>query len=275
MPKMTRSIPPALAPLVEQLELEHPAMVTVPQIAELIARTRMRTPTRVAIQRLAERGWLLPTGVRGVWEFAPGARAGACSDGDPFLPVRAVLAARPDVPADERPCVALGSALWLHDLADRAPEVPEVAVSETGTVSIPLRRLCRVVRFSAHVPPVRMRGGLLVQSPATALVHMAHRPRHVRSWASVLESLARIVAASDEAQILAELAGRPHATRVRLAYLLSGVAPALAGRLGATPRGKVWFGPRGVLRRHDARLQVADTVLPVAPGTLASLTGVS
>ncbi len=250
-------------------------MVPVPQIAALMARTAMRTPTRVAIQRLAERGWLLPTGIRGVWEFAPGARAGPFSDGDPFLPVRAVLAAGPDVPADARPCVTLGSALWQHDLADRAPDVPEVAVPETGMVSIPLRRLCRVVRFSARVEPVQLRGGLLVHAPATILVHLAHRPRHVRSWASVLENLARLLAASDEAQIHAELEGRPHATRVRLAYLLSGVAPALAGRLGATPRGKVWFGPRGLLRRHDAQLQVADTVLPVAPGTLAALPDVS
>jgi hypothetical protein len=52
-----------------------------------------------------------------------------------------------------------------------------------------------------------------------------------------------------------------------------GVAPALAGRLGALPRGKVWFGPRRPLRRHDARLNVADTVLPVAPHTLLPTRG--
>jgi len=266
---MVRSIPPALAPLVEQLELERPSIVSVRQIAELIARTAMRTPTRVAIQRLAERGWLLPTSVRGVWEFAPGERAGAFSDGDPLLPLRAVLAAGPDTSGEHRPSVALGSALWLHDLADRAPDTPEVAIPDSAPVSIPLRRLCRVVHFSAHVPPVRKRGGLPVHTPATILVHMAHRPRDVRSWGSVLENLARLVAAADEPQIHAELAGRPHATRVRLAYLISGVAPALAGRLSATRRGKVYFGPRGSLRHHDARLNVADTVLPVAPGTLA------
>ncbi len=270
MPSLIRSIPPSLAPLVEQLELERPTTVSVRQITELIARTEMRTPPRVAIQRLAARGWLLPTGIRGVWEFAPGERAGAFSDGDPLLPVRAVLAAASSKSPAHQPSVALGSALWLHDLADRAPEIPEVAIPDKATVSAPLARLCRVVHFSAQVPPVRKRGGILVHTPATILVHLAHRPRDVRSWAGVLDALGRLVAAADEQQIHEELEGRPHATRVRLAYLLSGVAPALASRLGATPRGKVWFGPRRALRHHDARLNVADTVLPVSPRALSS-----
>lgn len=267
---MARSIPASLAPLVELLELERPTPLSVRQIAELIARTEMRTPTRVAIQRLAARGWLLPSGIRGVWEFAPGERAGAFSDGDPLLPVRAVLAAAGSASPRHLPSVALGSALWLHDLADRAPDIPEVAIPEKTAVSAPLARRCRVVHFSARVPSVRKRGGILVHTPATILVHLAHRPRDVRSWAGILEVLGRLVAAADEQQIHTELEGRPHATRVRLAYLLSGVAPALADRLRATPRGKVWFGPRRPLRHHDARLNVADTVLPVSPRTLSS-----
>jgi predicted transcriptional regulator of viral defense system len=269
---MTRSIPQALAPLVEQLELERPSVVSVQQITELIARTAMRTPPRVAIQRLAARGWLLPTGVRGVWEFAPGERAGAFSENDPLMPVRAMLTMGASKDAKQHPTVALGSALWLHDLADRAPDTPEVAIPEHRVVPASLTRLCRVVRFSAQVPPVIKRG-VPVHTPATILVHLAHRPRDVRSWAGILETLGRLVEAADEQQIHRELAGRPHATRVRLAYLLSGVAPALAGRLGALPRGKVWFGPRRPLRRHDARLNVADTVLPVAPHTLLPTRG--
>ena len=39
----------------------------------------VRTATRTVATRLRERGWLLPTGQRGVWEFAPAAVAGAYS----------------------------------------------------------------------------------------------------------------------------------------------------------------------------------------------------
>jgi len=48
---MTRPIPPTLAGVLELLELERPVTVTT--------------------ERLAERGWLLKTGVRGVWENGP------------------------------------------------------------------------------------------------------------------------------------------------------------------------------------------------------------
>jgi hypothetical protein len=35
------------------------------------------------------------------------------------------------------------------------------------------------------------------------------------------------------------------------------------------PGHKVWFGPRGPLRHHDATWNVADTVLPIRPTDLA------
>jgi predicted transcriptional regulator of viral defense system len=279
---MTRSSPPSLAPLIEQLELDRPDAVSVAQVADIIARTKMTTPPRLAIQRLAQRGWLLRTGVRGVWEFAPAERAGAISSHDPLLPLQAALLASANRGGHERardqmhddthkaangPAVALGSALWLHDLVDRAPQTPEVAVPPRAAVSNALDRLCRVIRFRANLPPVR-KHGLPVHSPATVLVHLAHRPSDVRSWASVLDNLSRIIGAADETDVLAELKDRPNATRVRLAYLLSGVAPALADRLNAVPTGKVWFGPRRRLRRHDARLNIADTMLPISPADL-------
>ena len=75
------------------------------------------------------------------------------------------------------------------------------------------------------------------------------------------------------ADIDAELAGRPRSVRVRLAYLTQGVAPDLAERLvppddGGRAAPKVWFGPRGSLKRHSARFSVADTVLPFDPASL-------
>ena len=37
--------------------------------------------------------------------------------------------------------------------------------------------------------------------------------------------------------------------------------------------GKVWFGPRGPLRRHHAALEMADTILPMSPGDLPPIQG--
>ena len=43
------------------------------------------------MHRLARLGWLLPTPVRGTWEFAPAEHAGAIPDADPLLPLKALL----------------------------------------------------------------------------------------------------------------------------------------------------------------------------------------
>jgi hypothetical protein len=52
----------------------------------------VRWPADVAIRRLREHGWLLDLATRGVWEFAPAARAGAYGSGDPLVELRATLA---------------------------------------------------------------------------------------------------------------------------------------------------------------------------------------
>lgn len=59
---------------------------------------------------------------------------------------------------------------------------------------------------------------------------------------------------------------------MRAAYLLSGLRLDLAEQLQSASKGKVWFGPRGPLLRHDYRWQVADTLLPFDPRTLPSVT---
>jgi hypothetical protein len=262
---MTRSIPPALAGIVAMLELERPLTVTPARMQELIARAGATTPARVAIQRLAERGWLLPTGVRGVWEFAPAERAGPITEGGALLTVRAVLDANPD----QQIALALGSALWLHDLGDRAPEIPEVAIPRGVRATSTLATRCRVVHHDVRLPPQIVQG-VPVHRPATVLVHLAHRPSDVRSWVGILERLRDLARIADPAEVATELKGRPHSTQVRLAYLLEGV-PEGERYSGVHPSGKVWFGPRGRLRRHNARWNVADTVLPFAPKELAQL----
>jgi len=262
---MTRSIPPTLAPILGLLELERPITISRRQMEDLVRQAGVDWPVNVVIQRLSVHGWLNETEARGVWEFLPAERAGAFSNGDPLLTLRAALEADPSVPV----ALALGSALWQLDLADRRPDVPEVAFPPRNHIPAAIRRSYRVVRHETHLPPLRLRG-IPVHSPATVLVHLATRPTDVRSWASVLEGLPGLVSAAEEPDIRTEVEGRTHATQVRLAYLLSGFAPELVERLRVQPRGKVWFGPRGPLRRHDSRWNIADTILPFSPYELRS-----
>lgn len=265
---VTRSIPPSYGPLLAELELEAPDVVTMSDLTELVERTGIGTEPRVVAARLRERGWLLPTGTRGVWEFAPAAHAGPIGHGDVYLPLRSALAGRPTLDA----AVCLASAMRAHGLAERAPDRLEVAVPTGTSVPEGLRRRTRVVMFEALLPPRRL-GGVPVHGPATILVHVAARPADVRGWGAVAETLVELVAGSELTDIDRELAGRPRSVRVRLAYLLQGVARDLADRLLAPDEGgrtapKVWFGPRGPLKRHSTRFSVADTLLPFDPAEL-------
>lgn len=263
--RMARPIPAHLAPLVEQLELDRPQIVTLDQLAEMMRALGIRGAPRRAAFRLREHGWLLPTGVRGAYEFAPAERAGPISEGDALLGMRAILAENPALPV----AAALGTALALQNITDRTPDIPELALPMAQTTPRPLRRAeVRILHFDWTLPTQRIRG-VPVHRPATVLVHLAHRPSDVRSWAAMLEVLPDIVAAATQDEIAKELRGRPHATHVRLAYLTQSVAPALASALGITPAGKVWFGRRGPLLQHDAVWNVADTILPFAPKALS------
>jgi predicted transcriptional regulator of viral defense system len=262
----TRRLSKALAPVVAELELNQPVVVTMDDLREILARVRSHTPPHVAAQRLRQQGWLLRTWRRGVWEFAPGAHAGAVGHGDPFLPLRAALAAHP-VPGA---AVALTSALWAHGLAPRAPERLEIAIAPEASVPATLRHAGRTVRFSASLEPTVV-SGVPVHRLETVLVHMTARPGHVRSWGLIGEVLPDLVDEVDRDAVRTELAGRPSAVSARLAYLIQALDAELADEL-AVGRGKVWFGPRGPLRRHSQRFEVADTLLPFDPAELTPAT---
>jgi hypothetical protein len=262
-----RSIPRGLASLVELMELERPNLITLEQMQEMIVRAGIAgTPNKV-VYRLTQHGWLLRTGIAGVYEFAPADRAGAFSQADALFELRAVIAKRPNLQI----AAALNTALFYLNIADRAPDVPEVAVSKNaGRHEIPLglQHTHRVLRFNSILPP-RLIQGIPVHQPATILIHAAERPGQVRSWGALLELLPIINDEATVEEVSAELTGRTHATKVRLAYLLQSVNPDLARKLDIQPAGKVWFGPRASLKRHDARWNVADTVLPFSPRGLA------
>src|SRR5262245_64940489 len=98
------------------------------RLDELVRSAGIRTKTRTVAARLRERGWLLPTGQRGVWEFAPAATAGAYSRNDPLTPLRAFLAQRPTA----RCALTFQAAAWAHSLADRVPVRIEIAAATTA-----------------------------------------------------------------------------------------------------------------------------------------------
>ncbi len=266
--RLTRTIPPSLSPILTELELEATQVVSLAEIAELVKRAGIGTEPRVVADRLRKLGWLLPTETAGVWEFAPAAHAGPIGHGDPFLELRAALAARPSLDA----AVCLSSALAANRLADRAPDRLEVAVPTGRPIPQGLRRAARVVVFDANLAPEQSLG-VPVHRPATVLVHLAARPADVTGWGAIADVLVELVDVVTPADIDAEVAGRPRSVQVRLAYLTQGVAPDLAERLvppseGGRSAPKVWFGPRAGLKRHSSRFSVADTLLPFDPARL-------
>src|SRR5664280_2847162 len=99
---MTRTIPPSLSPILTDLELDAPQVVTLAELATLATSAGVATEPKMVADRLRKLGWLLPTGTAGVWEFAPAAHAGPIGHGGQFLGLRVALAARR--PRNWSPC---------------------------------------------------------------------------------------------------------------------------------------------------------------------------
>lgn len=260
---MSRTIPSHLAEIIEELELERPELVTPDEVRGLIEKHDVQVPANRVTQLLSEKGWLLKTDVRGVWEFSPAERAGSYSKESPFLPLKAIRKKDPD--RDIR--VALDSAMWCHDFLDRLPSEIDVVLPPEDHVPAAIKRNYRVLRFEAHLDPVTA-NDVPVQQLETILVHLVDKPNKVQSWTSVFDWLPDLVEEVEQENVLTELINRSHSTKIRFAYLLSGLAPDLAENLDIEPAGKVWFGPREKLRRHNATWNVADTILPVDPDEL-------
>jgi len=263
---VTRTLGRTTGAVVAALEMDQPQIVTIQRLRDIAADLGISTDARVLAARLRNSGWLLPTPIRGTYEFAPGSHAGPLGHADPLTPVRAALHSRPDLEA----ALALESAAWAHNLADRLPNKLEVAIPVGHTAPAGLERVARVLRFTAQLSTVSLRG-VPVHAPETLLVHLAYRPSQVRSWTSVGEWLPDLVHAVDGDRVVAELEGRDAAVGARVGYLVSGLRPSLARRMERFIAGRVWFGPRGALRRHNARWQIADTVLPFDPVSLPPL----
>jgi hypothetical protein len=254
-----------MAGILEQLELDQPALVTGAELTRLLEAHGVRTPTRVVAARLRKTGWLLPTSRRGVWEFAPAAAAGPYSRNDPVTPLKAFLTQKPAAHCG----LSFHAAAWAHNIAERAPARLEVAVAERHL----LRQLPNQLATSVFAPKLdySYTRGVPVLAPESVLVHMTSRPSAVRSWESAREWLPGLAAELSWEPVRVELEGRATAVRARTGYLLSGLRPDLAAHIHIdAPLNKSWFGPRTTLRRHNAPWQIADTILPFDPTQLSA-----
>lgn len=246
--------------MLEQLELDDVRFVTAERLESLLADAHVRTPVRQVAHRLRQRGWLLPTGTRGVWEFAPAALAGPRSRTGPTRDLQAALAHRPI-----RCGLTFQAAAWSLGLADRVPSRLEVAAATRRDAEL----LPNGLNVSVFAPrlPMQTEKGVPVLQPASIIVHMSAAPTRVRSWNSAQEWLPSLAAECDLADVIAEVTERPATVQARTGYLLQALRPDIATGL-APAKTKTWFGPRAPLMRNDERWLIADTILPFDPRTL-------
>lgn len=259
----TRSVPSSVAPILEELELEQPKLVTADLLSELRLRRGVGVDVDELVERLRRHGWLLDLKTRGVWEFAPAARAGALGSGDPLIELRATLRRRPDFPVS----VAAESAAWLHGLSGRAPGRHVIAVAPRIEPPPALRGF-RIVRYSVRLGPASI-DDLPVWRIESLLVAMATRPTVYRDWPNVGDWLTEAVERVRRPELQRELEGRKRAAWARLAYLVSwGGREDLSRELvGDAPpgTGPFYLGPRARRGRFDARYGVIDSYLGAPP----------
>jgi hypothetical protein len=252
-----RPASPTLSRLLELLELEQPRVVTRSQLEGFVREAGIASPVDLVLQRLREGGWLLDLRTRGVWEFAPAARAGAYGSGDPFIELRATFTRR--VEADL--AVAAESAAYLLGYASRRPDREVVSVP-VGFIVPPALRAYRVVRWRARARLVE-REGLPVWGASILVASMAVKPSSFRDWPNVGEWLSRAVADVSCDEVRLELEGHARSAWARAAYLLAvgGRTEAADTLLAAAPKGSgpYYLGPRERRGRHAKLFDVIDS----------------
>ncbi len=257
-----RTITPWLAELVEALELDQPRVITTREVAEIAHALGIKGAPSELTRRLRERGWLLPLSADGVWEFAPGARAGRFGAGDPHIILRAALAKEPNFPGQ----LAYESAAWLLSLSSRQPERHVLSLPADYRPSPSIVAEYRIVRHRPNIPATAV-DGLPVWAVESLLVAMASQPTSFRDWPNVLDWLPLAVAQSKAENIARELRGRPRSVITKARYLLErGTASEefLSDAALRLPdqRPLIYFGARARPGHHVAKYNLRDSALP-------------
>lgn len=253
----SRDISPALAPLVQHLELEQPRVVSTSDLAAYAAEAGLDWPVPLIVRRLRDRGWLLDLTTRGVWEFAPGARAGAFGAGDPLIELRATLRRDPSAPY----AVAAESSAYLLGLSSRRPQQDVICTVE-GVRPPQALASFRVVRWAA-ASPFAVKDGLPTWSVETLIAFMTSKPGGYRDWPNVGEWIVQAAADVSVGVLMGELQGQARSAWARAAYLLEeGKRPDLAADLleAAPPgSGPYYLGAREAPGRYNSTYGVVDS----------------
>lgn len=259
---MARSLSRSLAPVVEELELEQPRVVTLGQIAGIAARTAagevVGESRRIAYE-LQRRGWLGRLRTTNAWEFLPGARAGPFGSGDRFIDLRAQLSLKPEMTI----ALAMESAAGLNRLAQRAPDQEVVWLPARRELPKALRGF-RLVHVDLPGEAINRVDGLPVWRVEALLVGVATKPPSYRDLAGLAQWLPDSGPRVDEDLLLACLAHANASTKQRTIYLLQlaerpDLAEDLAGRF--RPSVPVWFGTARSGGRQDRLSRVLDAEL--------------
>jgi hypothetical protein len=253
-----RPIPRPLAAVVEYLELFQPGILTLKDLEFYLRELGMEDDPASVARELQRHGWLLPLRTRGRWEFAPGARAGAVSSGDPFIELRATLQRR-----SLQVALAYDSAAWLQGLSARQPQKQVLAMPPTQR-KLPLALSeFRVTRIWSVLEPETKDDLPLWQVP-TLLAKMAIVPHYYRDWPNVMEWLEEAFKRADLADLERELDVAPDPARVRLAYLADRANfKYLAHELmkKARPKGLVYLGRDRARSRFVGEYNLIDSLL--------------
>jgi len=256
----TRKATASIAPLLEELELRQPKVVTGDLLAEVIAMAGSHLDTGAAAERLVREGWLSPLRTRDAWEFVPAARAGRFPSGDPWIELRALLALQSGAPV----AVAFASAVWEMGYSSHRPTRPTLAHRPGWR---PPRALvdARSVSYDWYLPTWE-KDGLPVWQPATTIVAAASRPNAQDDWANADEWLPETMRATTPTDVLTEARNRATATLVRLGYLaewsgrhdvVEALNPLLPEHLPVT-----FLGPRDHRGLWVKRWKLYDSLLP-------------
>lgn len=254
-----RSIPSSLAPIIEELELRQPSIVTSSLLNEIMSLAQLHLTAGLLAERLVRLGWLLPLRSRDAWEFAPGARAGAFGAGDAWIELRALLEHHPQSPV----AVAFESAIWELGHSSHQPQSSVIAHRKNWR---PPKALgTRAVSFDWRVAPRSVRG-LPVWTEATTLVAASVRPSAQGNWANGDDWLPGTFRAAIVDDVLTEARGRSVTALARLGYLAEWadrgdiaerIEKMLPSRLPVT-----FLGPRDAKNRWNKRFRVYDANLP-------------
>lgn len=257
---MARMIPSAMAPIVEQFEVDGDRVVSVSRIEQALRELALDLEPREVGYRLQREGWLGSLRTQGAWEFLPAARGGAYSAGDRFIEFRAQRAVDPSWPG----VLAMESTASVLGLAQRIPESEVLALPPNELPPKVFAGQWRVVRLALPGEGLTVVQNLPTWNLEGLLAGISARPASYRDMPGLAQWLPEAVGQVEIGGLLSALEGLPRAACQRAAYLLG-----LGGNQSASarvlesfpPRHLAWLGPRKRGGHYDSSTQVNDTEL--------------